>query len=83
ISDFRSDPDITVFLATIDTAGYGITLTEATYVIHFDHPWNPAKMQNAEDRTHRYGQKSSVTVYSFWMKSTVDERIKKKLIEKR
>ena len=83
ISDFRSDPDLTVFLATIDTAGYGITLTEATYVIHFDHPWNPAKMQNAEDRTHRIGQKYSVTVYSFWMKGTVEERIKKKLIEKR
>jgi hypothetical protein len=83
VSDFRSNPDITVFLATIQTAGYGITLTEATYVIHFDHLWNPAKMQNAEDRTHRIGQKSSVTVYSFWMKGTVEERIKKKLIEKR
>jgi hypothetical protein len=83
VSDFRSNPDITVFLATIKTAGYGITLTEATYVIHFDHLWNPAKMQNAEDRTHRIGQKHSVTVYSFWMKGTIEERIKKKLIEKR
>jgi SNF2-related domain/Helicase conserved C-terminal domain len=83
VSEFRSNPDIVVFLATIQTAGYGITLTEATYVIHFDHLWNPAKMQNAEDRTHRIGQKSSVTVYSFWMKGTIEERIKKKLIEKR
>lgn len=83
VHEFRSDPDVTVFLATIDTAGYGLTLTEATYVIHFDHPWNPAKMQNAEDRTHRIGQKSGVTVYSFWMKGTIEERIKKKLLEKR
>jgi len=83
VSDFRSNPDITVFLATINAAGYGITLTEATYVIHFDHWWNPATMQQAEDRTHRIGQKYSVTVYSFWMKSTVEERIKTKLIEKR
>ncbi|MEZ2321922.1 MAG: DEAD/DEAH box helicase [Microcoleus sp.] len=83
VSDFRSNPDITVFLATIKTAGYGITLTEATYVIHFDHWWNPATMQQAEDRTHRIGQKYSVTVYSFWMKSTVEERINTKLDEKR
>lgn len=83
VNEFRNDPDITVFLATIDTAGYGLTLTEATYVIHFDHPWNPAKMQNAEDRAHRIGQKSGVTVYSFWMKGTIEERIKKKLLEKR
>ncbi|MFM2429791.1 MAG: hypothetical protein RLZZ511_1004 [Cyanobacteriota bacterium] len=82
VRDFREDPEITVFLATIDTAGYGITLTEATYVIHFDHPWNPAKMQNAEDRCHRIGQQRGVTIYSFWMRDTVEERIKKKLVEK-
>jgi superfamily II DNA or RNA helicase len=83
VSDFRSNQDITVFLATLKTAGHVITLTEATYVIHFDHWWNPATMHQAEDRAHRIGQKSSVTVYSFWMKGTIEERIKKKLIEKR
>ena len=83
VKDFRSNPDITVFLATTETAGYGITLTEASYVIHFDYLWNPAKMQNAEDRVHRIGQKSSVIVYSLWMKGTIEERIKKKISEKR
>jgi ERCC4-related helicase len=82
VSDFRNNPETTVFLATLETAGYGITLTEATYVIHFDHPWNPAKMQNAEDRVHRIGQTKGVTIYSFWMKGTIEERIKKKLIDK-
>lgn len=83
ISDFRTNPEILVFLATTETAGYGITLTEATYVIHFDHLWNPAKMQNAEDRVHRIGQTKGVTVYSFWMKNTIEERIKQKLVYKR
>ena len=83
VSDFRNNQDITVFLATLKTAAHGITLTEATYVIHFDCWWNPAIMQQAEDRTHRIGQKSSVTIYSFWMKGTIEERIKKKIIEKR
>lgn len=83
VSDFRKNSEITVFLATTQTAGYGITLTEATYVIHFDHPWNPAKIQNAEDRVHRIGQTKGVTIYSFWMKDTIEERIKRKLIDKR
>jgi superfamily II DNA/RNA helicase len=82
VSDFRHNSEITVFLATFQSAGYGITLTEATYVIHFDHLWNPAKMQNAEDRVHRIGQTKGVTIYSFWMKATIEERIKKKLIDK-
>ncbi|MBD2089651.1 DEAD/DEAH box helicase [Microcoleus sp. FACHB-1515] len=83
LSDFKNKSEVTVFLSTIQTAGYGITLTEATYVIHFDHPWNPARMQNAEDRVHRFGQEKGVTIYSFWMKNTIEERIKKKLIDKR
>lgn len=82
VSDFRSNPGITVFLATTQTAGYGITLTEATYVIHFDHLWNPGKMQNAEDRVHRIGQEKGVTIYSFWMRNTIESRIKQKLIDK-
>ena len=82
VGSFRSDPKITAFLATTQTAGYGITLTEATYVIHFDHLWNPAKMQNAEDRVHRIGQKKGVTIYSFWMANTIESRIKQKLIYK-
>jgi superfamily II DNA/RNA helicase len=82
ISDFRSKPDVNVFLATLKSVGFGVTLTEASYVIHFDHPWNPAQMQNAEDRAHRIGQTKNLTVYSFWMKGTIEERIKKKLTEK-
>lgn len=82
ISDFRSKPNVNVFLATIKSVGFGVTLTEASYVIHFDHPWNPAQMQNAEDRAHRIGQSKKLTVYSFWMKDTIEERIKKKLTEK-
>lgn len=83
INSFKHDPDISVFLATIKTGGVGLTLTEASYVIHFDHWWNPALMWQADDRVHRSGQKSSqVNIYSFWMKGTVEERIHAILKEK-
>lgn len=82
VSDFRSRSDIYVFLATIQSAGTGLTLTEASYIMHFDHLWNPATMKQAEDRAHRLGQKNTLTVYSFWMKDTIEEKIRKKLYEK-
>ncbi|MBS1794116.1 MAG: DnaJ domain-containing protein [Acidobacteria bacterium] len=76
IERFKKDPSIAVFLATIKTGGVGLTLTEASYVIHFDHWWNPALMWQANDRVHRSGQKSSqVNIYSFWMQGTIEERI--------
>lgn len=82
VSDFRNKADIKVFLGTFKAVGFGLTLTEASYVIHFDHWWNPAVMNQAEDRAHRIGQENKLTVYSFWMRNTIEENIKKKLYEK-
>jgi superfamily II DNA or RNA helicase len=82
IRSFKTIPDITVFLGSVRTAGFGLTLTEASYVIHFDHWWNPAVMWQAEDRAHRPGQINKLNIYSFWMKDTIEEKIKQKLHEK-
>jgi len=83
IEDFRNlSLGIPVFLATVKTAGVGISLTEASFVIHFDHWWNPAVMWQAEDRAHRPGQQNKLNVYSFWMNNTIEERIKEKLYQK-
>ena len=72
---FREDPAITAFVATVKSAGVGLTLTEASYVVHFDHWWNPAWMWQAEDRAHRRGQTLPVNVYSLWMADTIEARI--------
>ncbi len=69
-------PNAVFSVATPKTAGEGLTLTAASYVIHFDHWWNPAVAWQAEDRAHRKGQKEAVNVYSFWMVDTVEERIR-------
>ena len=76
VEKFQSDASRQVFLATPKTAGEGLTLTAASYVIHFDHWWNPAVAWQAEDRAHRKGQTEPVNVYSFWMVDTVEERIR-------
>ena len=76
VERFQSDPSRRVFLATPKTAGEGITLTAASYVIHFDHWWNPAVAWQAEDRAHRKGQTETVNVYSLWMADTIEERIR-------
>lgn len=102
IHSFKMNPEITVFLGAVRAAGFGLNLTEASYVIHFDHWWNPAVMWQAEDRVHRPGQegvkqlrrdtptgsfveeeKKCVNIYSFWMRDTIEEKIKQKLHEKR
>jgi len=73
---FQREPSKRIFLATVKSGGEAITLTAASYVIHFDHWWNPAVAWQAEDRAHRKGQTETVNVYSFWMRDTVEERIR-------
>ncbi|MBK8974683.1 MAG: DEAD/DEAH box helicase [Planctomycetes bacterium] len=82
VARFRDDPSITAFVATVKSAGVGLTLTEASYVIHFDHWWNPAWMWQAEDRAHRRGQTEPVNVYSLWMAGTIEERVHELLSRK-
>ncbi len=79
---FQNDPDTRILVGTPKTAGEGITLTAANYVIHFDHWWNPAVARQAEDRCHRMGQTKTVNVYSYWMKETIEERIRS-ILEKK
>ncbi len=82
VDKFQSESDVRVFLATVQTAGQGLTLTAASFVVHFDHWWNPAVAWQAEDRAHRHGQTETVNVYSYWMKGTVEEKIYKILERK-
>ena len=76
VRQFQEDISMRVFLATTKTAGEGLTLTAASYVIHFDHWWNPAVQWQAEDRAHRHGQKESVNIYNYWTKDTIEEKIR-------
>ncbi len=82
IQKFKKNPKIPILIASVRSGGEGLNLTEASYVVHFDHWWNPAVKWQAEDRVHRRGQTRGVNVYSYWMRDTVDDRIRSKLKEK-
>lgn len=64
-----------IIIGTIGAMGTGLTLTAGTVVIFMDHPWNRALYDQAVDRCHRIGQKSSITIYNLMCKDTIDERI--------
>lgn len=79
---FMTDPKCKVLIGTVGAMGTGLTLTAATTVIFLDSPWNRATKEQAEDRAHRIGTKSNVTIITLVCKDTIDERIEE-LIEKK
>jgi superfamily II DNA or RNA helicase len=83
IDRFKGLGNTPILLASVKAGGVGLNLTEASYVIHFDHWWNPATMWQAEARVHRPGQKATtVNVYSYWVRGTIEEKIYNILKEK-
>ncbi|MTK13114.1 MAG: DEAD/DEAH box helicase [Clostridiaceae bacterium] len=66
-----------VFLISLKAGGYGLNLTGADTVIHFDPWWNPAVEDQATDRAHRIGQTKNVEVIKIITKDTIEERILK------
>lgn len=82
LKQFQEDNSAKIMLISLMAGGLGLTLTAASYVTHFDSWWNPAIMSQAEDRTHRIGQKKTVFVTSLITQNTVEERIQRILEEK-
>ncbi len=72
---FLSDPNCKVILGTVGAMGTGYTLTAASTVIFMDSPWNRATKDQAEDRAHRIGTKSTVQIITLVVKDSIDERI--------
>ncbi len=72
-----------VFLLSLKAGGFGLNLTAANHVFHFDRWWNPAVEDQATDRAHRIGQTKQVQVHKFVCIGTLEERIDDMIEHKR
>ena len=82
VHDFQTRPDIFIFLLSTRAGGLGINLTSADTVIFYDSDWNPTIDSQAMDRAHRLGQTKQVTVYRMITRGTIEERIRKRALQK-
>lgn len=64
IDRFRQDPSVKVLVATSQTLGTGVTLTEASLMFFFGPPWRETDFEQCADRIHRIGQVSKVDIYN-------------------
>ena len=65
ICRFKTDPDITVLLASSKVASEGLTLVEANHVFFINRWWNPSSNAQARDRVNRIGQKRTVFIHEY------------------
>ena len=80
--EFQNNEEVKLFIAQIQTAGLGITLTAADTAVFYSLDFNYANYSQAIARTHRIGQKNTCTYINLISTGTVDEKINKALANK-
>jgi len=75
IKSFQEDAWSDVLIGTIQALGTGYTLTRSQYVLFLNKSWIVGENEQAEDRCHRRGTTGNVTVVTYIVRGTIDERV--------
>jgi superfamily II DNA or RNA helicase len=70
-----------IMVAT-EAAGEGINLQFCRYLINWDIPWNPNRLEQRMGRIHRYGQPDDVWVYNLVAQNTREGAVIQKVLAK-
>ena len=76
------DPAGARFLVATDAAGEGINLQFCAFMVNYDIPWNPARLEQRMGRIHRYGQKRDVRIVNLVADNTREGRVLQVLLDK-
>lgn len=63
IDEFNALEGFQILILSPEAGGVGLNITSANHVIHLSREWNPAKEDQATDRSYRIGQTRDVHVY--------------------
>ncbi len=77
--EFREDCQI---LVATEAAGEGINLQFCWFMINYDIPWNPVRLEQRMGRIHRYGQDKDCLIFNFVSTNTREGRVLSKLFER-
>ncbi|MYJ94345.1 MAG: DEAD/DEAH box helicase [Proteobacteria bacterium] len=82
IHRFRDSRGTRVLL-TSEVASEGVDLQFCSFVVNYDLPWNPMKIEQRIGRIDRIGQRAErVLIWNMGYANTIDERIYTRLLEK-
>ncbi len=75
--EFRESAQV---LVATEAAGEGINLQFCWFMINYDIPWNPVRLEQRMGRIHRYGQPHDCLIFNFVAVNTREGRVLQKLL---
>jgi len=77
--EFRDNCQV---LVATEAAGEGINLQFCWFMINYDIPWNPMRLEQRMGRIHRYGQEKDCLIFNFVSMNTREGRVLTNLLER-
>ena len=77
--EFREEAQV---LVATEAAGEGINLQFCWFMINYDIPWNPVRLEQRMGRIHRYGQTHDCLIFNFVAANTREGRVLQKLLSR-
>jgi superfamily II DNA or RNA helicase len=77
--EFREECQVMV---ATEAAGEGINLQFCWFMINYDIPWNPVRLEQRMGRIHRYGQEKDCLIFNFVSTNTREGRVLQVLFER-
>ncbi len=77
--EFREEAQV---LVATEAAGEGINLQFCWFMVNYDIPWNPVRLEQRMGRIHRYGQEHDCLIFNFAAVNTREGRVLQKLLER-
>jgi len=77
--DFKENCQIMV---ATEAAGEGINLQFCWFMINYDIPWNPVRLEQRMGRIHRYGQDKDCLIFNFVATNTREGRVLQTLFDR-
>lgn len=74
--EFRESAQV---LVATEAAGEGINLQFCWFLVNYDIPWNPVRLEQRLGRIHRYGQEKDCLIFNFVATNTREGRVLQKL----
>jgi superfamily II DNA or RNA helicase len=69
-------------MVATEAAGEGINLQFCWFMINYDIPWNPVRLEQRMGRIHRYGQEKDCLILNFVSTNTREGRVLEKLFDR-
>ena len=74
IEQFKNNSGSQVLICT-EAGGEGRNLQFCHFLVNYDLPWNPMKVEQRIGRIDRIGQTQPISIFNLWVKNTVEERV--------